>query len=141
MRTRAVQPLSRRFGCTHVVRFAPSTARRHVRCAAVSTAAPPTAAILATEEDLRAQQYYDSDDAYNFYLSVWGGENIHVGLYTAKAATSLDSDQFETHRETVRVASAASLEKLYELRPPPKGRPRIMDVSSRLEKDVTLLTY
>ncbi|CAN0105515.1 unnamed protein product, partial [Sphacelaria rigidula] len=30
-----------------------------------------------------AQGYYDSDNAFNFYRQVWGGEHIHVGLYTA----------------------------------------------------------
>eukprot|EP00959_Pyramimonas_sp_CCMP1952_P210662 4408511-Pyramimonas_sp.AAC.1 len=29
-------------------------------------------------EDARAQDYYDSEDAYNFYADVWGGDNIHV---------------------------------------------------------------
>ncbi len=28
-----------------------------------------------------AQEYYNSDDADNFYYHVWGGEDIHVGLY------------------------------------------------------------
>ncbi|MBW9264982.1 MAG: methyltransferase domain-containing protein [Candidatus Thiodiazotropha sp. (ex. Lucinisca nassula)] len=28
-----------------------------------------------------AQQYYDSDDADNFYYHVWGGEDIHIGIY------------------------------------------------------------
>jgi sarcosine/dimethylglycine N-methyltransferase len=28
-----------------------------------------------------AQDYYNSDDADNFYFHVWGGEDIHVGLY------------------------------------------------------------
>ncbi|MGF1464443.1 MAG: SAM-dependent methyltransferase [Maricaulaceae bacterium] len=28
-----------------------------------------------------AQRYYDSADANAFYLSIWGGEDIHVGLY------------------------------------------------------------
>lgn len=27
------------------------------------------------------REYYDSDDADNFYFHVWGGEDIHVGLY------------------------------------------------------------
>jgi len=27
------------------------------------------------------QQYYDSPDADNFYYQVWGGEDIHVGIY------------------------------------------------------------
>lgn len=28
-----------------------------------------------------AQEYYNSDDADNFYFHIWGGEDIHVGLY------------------------------------------------------------
>jgi len=28
-----------------------------------------------------AQDYYNSDDADNFYFHVWGGEDIHIGLY------------------------------------------------------------
>jgi len=28
-----------------------------------------------------ARDYYDSEDADNFYSAVWGGENIHIGLY------------------------------------------------------------
>jgi sarcosine/dimethylglycine N-methyltransferase len=28
-----------------------------------------------------AQEYYDSDDADNFYYHVWGGEDIHIGIY------------------------------------------------------------
>lgn len=28
-----------------------------------------------------AQAYYDSDDADSFYAIIWGGEDIHVGLY------------------------------------------------------------
>jgi len=27
------------------------------------------------------QQYYDSHDADNFYFHVWGGEDIHIGMY------------------------------------------------------------
>ncbi len=27
------------------------------------------------------QDYYDSEDADNFYFQVWGGEDIHIGIY------------------------------------------------------------
>jgi sarcosine/dimethylglycine N-methyltransferase len=30
-----------------------------------------------------ARSYYNSDDADNFYFHVWGGEDIHIGLYEA----------------------------------------------------------
>ena len=28
-----------------------------------------------------AANYYDSDDADRFYEGIWGGEDIHIGLY------------------------------------------------------------
>ena len=28
-----------------------------------------------------AEDYYDSEDADNFYALIWGGEDIHIGLY------------------------------------------------------------
>ncbi len=30
-----------------------------------------------------AREYYNSDDADNFYYHVWGGEDIHIGLYAS----------------------------------------------------------
>jgi sarcosine/dimethylglycine N-methyltransferase len=34
------------------------------------------------QDDARtAESYYDSDDADRFYFSIWGGEDIHIGLY------------------------------------------------------------
>jgi sarcosine/dimethylglycine N-methyltransferase len=50
-----------------------------------------------------AREYYNSEDADNFYFTVWGGEDIHVGLY--------ESDRepiFDASRRTVeRMASYA----------------------------------
>ncbi|MFT7091319.1 MAG: sarcosine/dimethylglycine N-methyltransferase, partial [Candidatus Azotimanducaceae bacterium] len=34
-----------------------------------------------------AENYYDSPDADNFYERVWGGEDIHIGLYDEKNIT------------------------------------------------------
>eukprot|EP01051_Picozoa_sp_SAG22_P006395 SAG22_NODE_418_length_10750_cov_11.722280_2_plen_424_part_00 len=121
---------------------------------------------LATEEDRRAQEYYDSDDAFNFYKTVWGGDNIHVGLYHPVAveqaeklstviqevdadvrALELPEDEADELRGellsklegslshtslSVRAASAASLEKLYAIRPPAGegGQPMVMDMGS-----------
>ncbi|MFO7287317.1 MAG: methyltransferase domain-containing protein [Gammaproteobacteria bacterium] len=31
-----------------------------------------------------ARDYYNSDDADNFYFHVWGGEDIHIGLYESE---------------------------------------------------------
>lgn len=29
----------------------------------------------------KAEEYYDSDDADKFYFTIWGGKDIHIGLY------------------------------------------------------------
>ena len=31
-----------------------------------------------------ARDYYNSDDADNFYFHIWGGEDIHIGLYRSE---------------------------------------------------------
>ncbi|HEU4619347.1 MAG TPA: methyltransferase domain-containing protein, partial [Gammaproteobacteria bacterium] len=48
-----------------------------------------------------ARGYYNSDDADNFYFHVWGGEDIHIGIYA--------SDEEEIPRASERtVATMAS---------------------------------
>lgn len=49
-----------------------------------------------------ARSYYNSDDADNFYFTVWGGEDIHVGLYTHRGEAIR-----EASRRTVSVMAAA----------------------------------
>lgn len=44
-----------------------------------------------------ARSYYNSDDADNFYFHVWGGEDIHIGLYETP-----DESIAEASRRTVR---------------------------------------
>lgn len=43
-----------------------------------------------------ARDYYNSDDADNFYYTIWGGEDIHVGLYQSD-----DESIFDASRRTV----------------------------------------
>ncbi len=48
-----------------------------------------------------AKQYYDSADADNFYHTVWGGEDLHLGIYETP-----DEPIFDASRRTVaRMAS------------------------------------
>ncbi|WP_462272064.1 methyltransferase domain-containing protein [Methanohalophilus sp.] len=56
----------------------------------------------------KAQEYYNSEDADNFYFTIWGGEDIHVGLYNSE-----DEPIFDASRRTIeRMASKISnLEK------------------------------
>ncbi|AGA90569.1 methylase involved in ubiquinone/menaquinone biosynthesis [Thioflavicoccus mobilis 8321] len=51
-----------------------------------------------------ARRYYNSDDADNFYFLVWGGEDIHIGLYE----TSEDPVADASHRTVARMADSAS---------------------------------
>ena len=44
-----------------------------------------------------ARDYYNSDDADNFYAIIWGGEDIHIGLYESEQEPILEA----SHR-TVR---------------------------------------
>lgn len=63
-----------------------------------------------------ARDYYNSEDADNFYASVWGGEDIHIGLYD-----SVD--------EAIGPASRRTVERLSGLvQPTPETR--ILDVGA-----------
>ena len=47
------------------------------------------------------REYYNSEDADNFYYNIWGGEDIHVGLYKSD-----EEPIFDASRRTVeRIAS------------------------------------
>lgn len=48
-----------------------------------------------------AQEYYNSDDADTFYFTIWGGEDIHVGLYDYA-----DEPIFDASRRTVEQMAA-----------------------------------
>lgn len=54
----------------------------------------------ALQDDVKvAEDYYDSDDADRFYHAVWGGEDIHIGLY-------------QTPSEDIATASARTVETM-----------------------------
>jgi len=40
-----------------------------------------------------ARKYYDSEDADNFYSAVWGGEDIHIGIYHADDESIFDASR------------------------------------------------
>lgn len=51
-----------------------------------------------------ARSYYNSDDADNFYYHVWGGEDIHIGLYRDEQEPIADASR----RTVERIASKLS---------------------------------
>ncbi|MFP3958640.1 MAG: methyltransferase domain-containing protein [Spirochaetaceae bacterium] len=48
-----------------------------------------------------AQEYYNSSDADTFYYTIWGGEDIHIGLYEGE-----DHSIFDAGRQTVKLMAA-----------------------------------
>jgi sarcosine/dimethylglycine N-methyltransferase len=48
-----------------------------------------------------AREYYNSDDADHFYSTIWGGEDIHIGLYQHKGEPILDA----SHRTVNHMAN------------------------------------
>ena len=43
------------------------------------------------------KNYYDSDDAHNFYYTICGGEDLHLGIYESEKDSI-----FEASRRTIR---------------------------------------
>lgn len=54
----------------------------------------------------KAEEYYDSKDADEFYFQIWGGEHIHVGLY------NFDSEpiKYASQRIVPKMASLLNLD-------------------------------
>ena len=48
-----------------------------------------TASATYSEVVETARGYYNSDDAEAFYSTIWGGEDIHIGLYEDEADIAL----------------------------------------------------
>ncbi|MGJ3262351.1 MAG: class I SAM-dependent methyltransferase, partial [Salinarimonas sp.] len=55
----------------------------HVAEKAFLRADGPTTPSVVTEKSVSriTEDYYDSPEADNFYFNIWGGEDIHVGMY------------------------------------------------------------
>lgn len=64
-----------------------------------------------------ARKYYNSEDADNFYFHIWGGEDIHVGLY--------DDD----HQEIAR-ASHRTVRRMAETLPKLDATLKLLDLGS-----------
>jgi sarcosine/dimethylglycine N-methyltransferase len=58
-----------------------------------------------------AREYYNSDDADNFYATIWGGEDIHVGLYESAEEPIRDASQ----RTVAHMASLVEFKPEHEV--------------------------
>lgn len=64
-----------------------------------------------------AREYYNSEDADNFYYHIWGGEDIHVGLYD------------EDHQE-IAAASHRTVRHMAETLPKLAASMKVLDLGS-----------
>ncbi|WP_047864386.1 SAM-dependent methyltransferase [Rubrobacter aplysinae] len=55
-----------------------------------------------------AQEYYNSDDADNFYFTIWGGEDIHVGMYRSDNEPIFDASRRTVERMAGRLGGLGS---------------------------------
>ncbi len=59
--------------------------------------------------------YYDTDDAYNFYMELWGGDHLHVGIFDDDTANVRYVGNSRSHipgRETVSLAPPPTIPRL-----------------------------
>ncbi|TVQ28514.1 MAG: methyltransferase domain-containing protein [Spirochaetaceae bacterium] len=58
-----------------------------------------------------AETYYDGSDADGFYASIWGGEDIHIGIYDHPEETIRDASRrtVATMAEQVKLSAADSV--------------------------------
>ena len=63
------------------------------------------------------KDYYNSQDADQFYFQIWGGEDIHVGIYDPKSLT-------------IREASRLTVAKMADLIAPINKQTKILDIGA-----------
>ena len=64
-----------------------------------------------------AREYYNSEDADHFYSTIWGGEDIHIGLY-------------ETANESISIASQRTVQTMACYLPSLKAGDWVLDLGS-----------
>ncbi len=74
---------------------------------------------MNTEQDLVkvTQDYYDSSDADSFYYHIWGGEDIHVGLY-------------QSDEEPISQASQRTVQKMRSMLPSLNKNSKVLDLGA-----------
>jgi len=70
-----------------------------------------------TEAVVRAEGYYDSGSADEFYKNIWGGEDIHIGLY-------------QTPHEDIPIASRRTVETMAKELDGLNAQSRVLDLGA-----------
>ncbi len=63
----------------------------------------------------RAAAYYDSPDADEFYFRVWGGEDIHIGLYHAPTDTIREAGRRTVERMVLQLAGLPANSRILDI--------------------------
>jgi sarcosine/dimethylglycine N-methyltransferase len=71
----------------------------------------------SSEAARRAEEYYDGGDADGFYYAIWGGEDIHIGIY-------------ESDEEPIAEASHRTVERIASLSERVSGDARVLDLGA-----------
>lgn len=62
-----------------------------------------------------AQDYYDSGDADAFYFKVWGGEDIHIGIYAADDESIADASKRSDERLASKLSGMGAGDRVIDL--------------------------
>lgn len=62
-----------------------------------------------------AHTYYNSGDADNFYYTIWGGEDIHIGLYEYNGEPIADASRRTVERMTSRLSKLTDTTQVLDL--------------------------
>lgn len=62
-----------------------------------------------------ARDYYNSSDADQFYYNVWGGEDIHIGLYSADRGESISDASRKTVEKISSFLNLSATDKMIDI--------------------------
>ena len=62
-----------------------------------------------------ARNYYNSNDADRFYATVWGGEDIHIGLYEHDTDTIFDASQKTVRRMAAMIVNLGPATRVLDI--------------------------
>src|SRR5690606_19893484 len=68
-----------------------------------------------TEPVERAEAYYDSSEADAFYKTIWGGEDIHIGLYRTDDEPFANASRRPVQRKADRLVDVGDDSRVLDL--------------------------
>lgn len=74
------------------------------------------------------KNYYDSDDAQNFYYQLWGGEDLHLGIYL-------------NEEESIRRASRRTIREMAALLPKLDNTMKVLDLGGGFSGSARYLAH